>query len=83
LSRERQTWGDDNPRKGKKSLTNPTVSFSGRCPQCRGYDTRIRTEVINYNEAATPPGDERSVVSRTRIFFCNRCKNVWSETISG
>jgi hypothetical protein len=65
-------------------LTNPSTSFSGKCPQCHGYHTRIRTEVINYDQGADPARpDEQSVVSRTRIFFCNRCQHVWSETVAG
>jgi hypothetical protein len=29
-------------------MENPITSFIGKCPQCGGYDSRIRTEVINY-----------------------------------
>jgi hypothetical protein len=64
-------------------------SYSGQCPQCHGYNTRIRTEVINYAservdlaaEHAAPTNKPR-VASRTRIYLCNACQHVWSETVA-
>jgi hypothetical protein len=53
------------------------TSFSGQCPQCEGYNSRIRTEVITYKdgEGATK-AESADVVSRTRIFLCNTCRHV-------
>jgi hypothetical protein len=59
-------------------------SFSGQCPKCDGYNSRIRTEVINYSQEETDPKreqDQETIASRTRIFFCNACQHVWSETV--
>ena len=61
-------------------MTEPSKSFSGKCPSCGGYDSRIRTEVINY--AVDQPIDKPDRVDlRTRIFACNTCKYVWTETV--
>ena len=62
-------------------VSEPAMSFSGKCPSCGGYVSRIRTEVINY--ASDTPVNEvvpAKIVSRTRIFACNTCQHVWSET---
>jgi hypothetical protein len=64
--------------------THQTTSFSGKCPQCQGYNSRIRTEVINYDQGATvDKGDHLPILSRTRIFLCNGGQHTWSETIPG
>jgi Zn finger protein HypA/HybF involved in hydrogenase expression len=67
-----------------KVVNEPRESFSGKCPQCQGYNSRIRTEVINYSQEETiAEADQQPIASRTRIFFCNSCQNVWSETVPG
>jgi hypothetical protein len=65
-------------------MTSPVTAFSGKCPQCAGYNARIRTELINYDEKPDEGANEREqeVLSRTRIYFCNACQHVWSETIT-
>jgi hypothetical protein len=72
-------WKETRP-----AVTNEATSFSRKCPRCGGDNSRIRTEVINYSQDAPPAGgSEPAVVSRTRIFLCNSCQHVWSETIPG
>jgi hypothetical protein len=63
-------------------LTSQTT-FSGRCPQCKGYNTRIKTDVLNYSSQPPADGEEQRVVSRTRIYICNACQHNWSETMQG
>ena len=61
---------------------HPTCGFVGKCTQCKSYDTRMRTEVINYGSDKPPIGETaQPIVSRTRIYVCNSCQNVWSETV--
>jgi hypothetical protein len=55
-------------------LTSQTT-FSGRCPQCKGYNTRIKTDVLNYSSQPPADGEEQRVVSRTRIYICNACQH--------
>jgi DNA-directed RNA polymerase subunit M/transcription elongation factor TFIIS len=76
--------GSDEGRVMEAAVTNQNTSFSGKCPKCHGYNSRIRTEVINYSQE-DPPAElgQQAVVSRTRIFLCNSCQHVWSETIPG
>ncbi len=65
-------------------MADQSKSFSGKCPTCQGYNTRIRTEVINYGpDAPIAAPDPHAVVSRTRIYLCNACTHIWSETVPG
>jgi hypothetical protein len=34
----------------RKTVTDQT-SFSGKCPKCGGYNSRVRSELINYGSA--------------------------------
>ena len=67
----------------RESMSDQPVSaFVGKCPQCGSYDTRMRTEVINYGSDKPPIGaTSQPIVSRTRIYLCNPCQHVWSETV--
>jgi hypothetical protein len=58
-----------------KKLTSS--GFSGRCPRCRDYNNRIRSELVNYADDAA----QEVIVSRSRVFTCNACKHIWTETI--
>ena len=70
--------------KRREVLTTQNTSFSGKCPHCLGCHIRIRIEVVHYGpEADSTPDGQQSIVSRTRIFLCNSCEYVWSETIPG
>jgi rubrerythrin len=65
-------------------MTNPTrpaTAFSDKCPQCGGYNARIRTELVSYDEKPDATGAQE-VLSKTRIYHCNACQHVWSETIA-
>jgi Zn finger protein HypA/HybF involved in hydrogenase expression len=65
-------------------VTDPKKTFSGKCPQCGGYNSRIHTEVINYSqEESIAEAAQQPIASRTRIFFCNGCRQTWSETVQG
>jgi hypothetical protein len=57
------------------------TGFVGKCTQCGSYDTRMRTEVINYGSDKPPIGQTSPIVSRTRIYVCNSCQHAWSETV--
>jgi hypothetical protein len=63
-------------------MPDPASSFVGQCPKCQGYETRIRSEVINYADKknsgteAQPP-----VASQSRVYVCNRCQHAWTEVV--
>lgn len=57
----------------------PYTDFLGRCPKCNGYDTRIRSEVVNYDPAKSSSGDPKNIASASRVYVCNSCKHSWTE----
>lgn len=62
-------------------MAMPKPTFIGNVPAMRGYNSRIRIEVINYRPEAGP--DVAAVASRTGVYYCNACQHVWSETVPG
>ncbi len=64
-------------------MNDTAKSFSGKCPQCGSYHSRIHTELINFaNSVPGKAGADPAIASRTRVFTCNGCAHIWSETVS-
>ena len=57
---------------------NPAAAFSGKCPECQSYDTRIRSQVINYDAKSKEKGKVSSI---SRVFSCNSCGHDWLENV--
>lgn len=62
-------------------MTAPKPTFSGKCPKCTGYNSRLRTEVITYAQYAET--DPPPVAWRTRVYCCNACGYEWHEMVQG
>jgi hypothetical protein len=62
----------------RKPIMHPASAFLGKCPECQSYDTRIRSQVINYDQTST---DRAKVASISRVFSCNSCGHDWLEKV--
>jgi len=63
-------------------MTEPNKAFIGKCPTCGSYHNRIRTELLSYGDSSAA-GAAQPVSSRTRVYLCNACAHIWSETVPG
>lgn len=65
----------------RHAMRDPAKSFLGKCPRCSSYHSRIRTELLDYGNSPSA-GAAQSVVARTRMYLCNGCAHLWSETVA-
>jgi hypothetical protein len=57
------------------------TAFSGQCPKCRSYNSRILTTFQAPSDNAASAVGQTETAGRVRHYICNECQHTWTETI--